>query len=166
MECIKSLTAPWDKATKASIVSFFVLLAAYCAFDAAGFVIHESSWTTPSVIAVFVALIAALALRPRVLGRYERIVVRAKPFVLGALVLLAFYLFEKPYNPALFDIGAYYTFVNLCVIASCSASSISPVNRRKRRRSRFSPPASSPALQITSSSHSRDSPSFQPICSR
>ncbi|WP_102374539.1 LTA synthase family protein [Raoultibacter massiliensis] len=117
MECIKSLTAPWDKATKASVVSFFVLLAAYCAFDAAGFVIHESSWTTPSVIAVFVALIAALALRPRVLGRYERIVVRAKPFVLGALVLLAFYLFEKPYNPALFDIGAYYTFVNLCVIA-------------------------------------------------
>lgn len=117
MRVIKSLTAAWDKQTIASIASFVVLLAAYCIFDAAGFVVHESAWTSPCIIAVFVMLVAALAARPYLMKRFERFCVRAKPFVLAALVILAFYLFEKPYNAALFDIGTYYTAINLCVIA-------------------------------------------------
>lgn len=121
MHVLESLTASWDKPTVASIVSFALLLAAYCILEASGLVVHDSAWTTPFVVAVFVLLIAALAARPRLSSRFENGFARAKPFVLGGLVLLAFYLFEKPYNAGLFDIGAYYAFVNLCVIAALFA---------------------------------------------
>lgn len=121
MHVLKSLTASWDKPTVASIVSFVILLAAYCAFEAAGLVMHDNAWTAPLVIAVFVLLLAALVVRPRLANRFENGFSKAKPFVLVGLVFLAFYLFEKPYNAALFDIGTYYAFVNLCVIAALFA---------------------------------------------
>ena len=117
MKHLKPLVAAWDKQTIASIVSFSVLLVAYCIFDSAGFVAHDSAWATPAVVATFALSLCALAARPYLLERHEAIAARAKPFVLAFLVLLAFYLFEKPYNPDVFDIGAYYAFVNLCVIA-------------------------------------------------
>ncbi|WP_180326713.1 LTA synthase family protein [Raoultibacter phocaeensis] len=117
MNRLKPLMAAWDRPTVASIVAFAVLLAAYLALDAAGFVAHDSAWTTPAVALTLACALCALAARPYLLKRFEPLARRAKPFVLVALVALAFYLFEKPYNPGLFGIGAFYAFVNLCVIA-------------------------------------------------
>ena len=117
MNRLKSLPATWDKPTVASMVSMFVLFALYCAFAAFGFTAHESMWTVPAVAVVFALALAALAIRPTVLKRYDHAARRAKPFVLATLVLLAFYLFERPYNPNLFEIGTYHLLINLCVIA-------------------------------------------------
>lgn len=99
MHVLKSLTASWDKPTVASIVSFVILLAAYCAFEAAGLVMHDNAWTAPLVIAVFVLLLAALMVRPHLANRFEDGFSKAKPFVLVGLVFWRSTSLKSPTTP-------------------------------------------------------------------
>lgn len=122
MKSFKSLFASWDAPTVASMVAFFVMLAAYCVADAAGLVVHDGIGATPIVVAAFVIALAALAVRPYLAARFETPLRRAKPVMLAMLVLLAFYLLERPYNPDLFDIGPSYVLANLFIIAALFAT--------------------------------------------
>lgn len=119
MNKVKTLYHKLDL-TKKSLVGialYVALLLFYCSYKAMGLVNNELTWITPFFIICMIGMIVVLVLRRKIIAHSEDLFRLAKPFLCIALIIMGYFLVERPYNPDLFNMESYYAFVNVGIVA-------------------------------------------------